>query len=116
MKYKSKDLSRSTEFIFTNSKDYTQIKNNYLQVGIINIIWGTITNLLNKESLYVDKLGKYTTFRLSNEDKTVLVIILCRIPQTLSVSPYNALTHCNRQERNIALVTKYKKKILNKMK
>ena len=62
MKYKIKDLYRATAFIFADSKSYTATKIQYLLGRIVNIMQGVITNMIDKQSIYINRLEKWTAF------------------------------------------------------
>ena len=58
MKQKFKQYDNKVEVTGTNSKAYKTTKNNWLQGGIINIYYKKAAELLRKEEIHIDKLGR----------------------------------------------------------
>ena len=79
IKSKLKNLGRELQLSFTDSTNHTTTTIDWLQGGIMNGIREIIANLHNLISFYKDKLGKWTTFAILNNIKTILVITMYRI-------------------------------------
>ena len=82
MKYKLSLLDKNVEVFFADSNEHQMIKYNWLPGGLINAIWGTLLLYFNKESVYNDKLGRQMAFKLVNQLKTILFIIVYCIPNS----------------------------------
>ena len=74
-----KVLHRNTQVIYADSTDHRAIKNEWLPGGTITAICRDIVGKIDKESIKVDKIGKWSTFTMSNKNKKVLFITICRI-------------------------------------
>ena len=80
MNNKLKEIDRNVEILCANSIEYEIIKKHQLPGGLINAIWEKSKQFFNKESVYIDKLGKQIVFKLTNQLKTILCITLYHIP------------------------------------
>ena len=78
--------------------------------------WGPITSLIDKESITKDKLGKWIAFKITKEEKTILMIQLYRIPISTPQGVYNVLTQQNSIEKNVKSAAEYRKEILMEIK
>ena len=81
MRRKISKLGSNLEIIVTNSKAYNAIKKDWLQRGIINLIREIILVLLQKEKIKIDNLGRQIACPITNRNKILLIMIICRIPQ-----------------------------------
>jgi hypothetical protein len=60
--YQLKEFRRNTMAIFRDSKSYNTINSNWLQGGLMNVLTGRIVSCYDKQSVYVDELGKWAAF------------------------------------------------------
>ena len=95
MKYKMKGLGQELEIVFANSREHDKATKNYLPEGLLNFIRGGIVNLIDQSKTNIDKKGNWTAIHFINKIKTISMITLYRIQQTLnkgiilSIAQYN---------------------------
>ena len=58
MKQKIRKLNKNIEIVFTDSKDPSITNNEWLLGRIITSYWGNIVELIDKQTITIDKLGK----------------------------------------------------------
>ena len=85
------EIGRNTETIYSDSKPYNTMNSNQLQGGIINIITGGVKMFLDKDSIKVDKLGKWTAFQLKKNNKKVVIIIFYHISNSSVHGVYKSI-------------------------
>ena len=71
-----KKLNHNVELIFADSKDYQVTKNEWLPGGTLIVIQGEVIGAMNKESIIIDKIGKWSTFTVSKNNKKVIFITI----------------------------------------
>jgi len=57
--------------------------------------------LIEPTKIYKEKLIKWIAIRIANKDKTVVIIIICRIPQLSSSRIYASLSQYNVVEAKV---------------
>ena len=75
----------------------------------MNGVRGIIANLYNLILFHKDKLGKWTTFTISNNIKIVLVIIMYRILNSNNRGSSTSIAQYNTIEARIKNATRYRK-------
>ena len=63
-----------------------------------------------------DKLGKQIAFKITKEEKMILMIQLYQIPISTLQGVYNTLTQYNSIEKNAKSAAEYRKEILMEIK
>ena len=81
MSAKMKELGRETRCYYADSKAHKTTDSYWLQGGLMNVITGKISSLIQHQQVKIDKLGRWIAQRVSNENKTLIIITLYRIPQ-----------------------------------
>ena len=99
MSYHLKEFGRNTMAIFRDSKSYNTTNSNWLQGRLMNVLTGRIVSCYNKQSVYVDELGKWAAFQLKIKEKTIVVIMIYRIPNSSDQGVYKAITQYNKMRR-----------------
>ena len=92
IKKRLKGLGRSLEVIVVNSKVHYTIDSDWLQGGIIAIICGNTSSLMQKEQIKIDELGRQIAIPISNGVKKIIIIIIYRIPQSSNVGVCTSVT------------------------
>ena len=67
-----------------------------MQGDIINIITGGVKTFLDKDSIKVDKLGKWIAFQLKKNNKKVVIIIFYYIPNSSVQGVYKSIKQYNK--------------------
>ena len=57
----------------------------------MNVITGGVKSFLDKESITIDRLGKWTAFQLKKNEKKVVIIMLYQIPNSSEQGIYKAI-------------------------
>ena len=89
-------------------------KKHYLPGRIMNTLWRKTVQFYDKESIKVDKLGKWIGFKLTNQLKTILVITVYRILNCTG-GVYSTLSQYNQADGKIKNAAKYRKELLSKI-
>ena len=58
MNYHLQEFIRNTTAIYADSKLYNTTNSNWLQSGLMNVIIGGVFSFYDKQTVYVDELGK----------------------------------------------------------
>ena len=98
MSYKLYELGSNLEMNFINSKEHDKVKKEYLPGGIINVLQDNIMYLYNSLKVYADNFRKYTVIHLSNEEKTIIIITIYHILQSLNAGACTALSQYNQSD------------------
>ena len=76
MKYKLKELHKNIDIVFTDSKDYSITKDEWLPGGTITSYWERISSLVNKQQIKIDKLGKWSSLWIKKPTKNNFINII----------------------------------------
>ena len=76
------EIGRNTQAIYVDSKSHNTTNSSQLQGGIMNIITDRVKSFLDKESIIIDRLGKWTAFQLKKNEKKLVKIMLYQIPNS----------------------------------
>ena len=88
---------------------------NGYQGGTIIVISDQIVGSIDKDSIKIDKLGKWSTFTMSNNNKKVLFITIYRISQSSDQGVYKSLSQYNNINGKIITATKYRKEVFTEI-
>ena len=75
-------INRNAELIFANSKDYQATKNDWLPGGMLTAIWGEVIGAMDKNSIVIDEIRKWSVFTISKNNKKIVFITIYRISQS----------------------------------
>ena len=78
-------------------------------------IWRKFTSFINKESIYINTIRKWITFKITKEKKTILVIHLYRLLTIIPSGVYNALAQYNTIEGKVKDTGEYWKEVLKEI-
>ena len=95
IKFKMKEIGRNIQVTYIVSKAYNTTRSDWLLGGMMTVIRGNISSLLQKDKVKIDSLGKQMAYQVSNGTKTILFIIIYRIPQSTNEGIYKAITQYN---------------------
>jgi len=113
---KLQELGRNTEAIYIDSKLYNTTTSDWLQGGIMNVITGGIKSFWDKESTFIDNLGKWTVMQLKKNDKKIIIIIIYRIPNSSEQGVYKSIIQYNKMNGIQDNATTYRKKVFKEIK
>ena len=81
----------------------------------MNVIRGKLPTIFRKETIKTDEMERWISFKLSNSEKSILVISLHRIPQATDQRIFTSISQYNQRQGKINTATKYRKQILQNM-
>ena len=67
IKYKLRELYKNIEIVFTDSKDHSITKNEWLPGGTMTSYQGRILGLVDKQQIKIDKLRKQSSLQIKNQ-------------------------------------------------
>ena len=76
-----KALGKETRCHCADSKTQKTTNSKWLKGGLMNVITGRMSSLIQHQEVKIDDLGRWMAQRASNRKKTLLTIIMCRTPQ-----------------------------------
>ena len=82
--------------IVADSNDHDLTDSEWLSSRILNAFWRLIISIIDHTKIEVDKIGKWTAYQFIDRKKTIVLIIIYRIPQSSQEGVYNTLTQYNR--------------------
>ena len=96
-----KEIGINIQVICADSKAHNTTGSDWLLGGMIVVIGGNMSSLLQKDKVKIDLLGKWIVYQMSNSTKTILFITVYRILQSTNEGIYKAITQYNQMVGDI---------------
>ena len=71
---------------------------------------------IDKDSIVIDKIGKWSTFTISKNNKKIVFITIYYIPESSNQDAYKGLSQYNNINKQSYSTTKYRKDIFQEIK
>ena len=97
MSSKMKTLGWETRCYYADSKAHKTTNSEWLQGGLMNIITGKISSLIQHQEVKIDDLGRWMAQQVSNGKKTLMTITMCRTPQGTNQGIQSSMSQCNQR-------------------
>jgi len=62
---------------------------------MLTAIWGEVIGTMDKNSIVIDKIGKWSAFTISKNNRKIVFITIYRIPQSSDQNAYKAISQYN---------------------
>ena len=109
MSYKMRALGRKKRCHYADSIVHKTTNTDWLQGGLMSVIIGKISGLMQHQKVKIDYLGRCIAQRASNEKKMLIIITICRIPQGTNQGMKLIISQYNQMNVKMNSATNYRK-------
>ena len=113
---KLRKLGREIKVTPVDSTKWSVSKKNFLPGGLLTAMRGKFRSLIDESNIKIGQLGNWVGIQMKHNGKTIVVINVCRLPNSSQQGPTRCVTQCNLLEGNAKTSNEFRRETLKQIK